>query len=80
MYKQQMQKENIEYLMTYADNFAIGYFKKLGFCKEYRMPLDRWKGFIKDYDGGTLMECYIHPEINYMEVSSIIREQKKVYL
>ena len=29
------------------------------------MPIDRWKGFIKDYDGGTMMECYIHPDVDY---------------
>jgi histone acetyltransferase len=37
------------------------------------MPLDRWKGFIKDYDGGTMMECYIHPSIDYANISEIIR-------
>jgi len=29
-----MQKRNIEYLITYADNLALGYFKKQGFCKD----------------------------------------------
>lgn len=28
----------------------------------------RWVGFIKDYDGGTLMECYIHPALDYLNV------------
>lgn len=27
-FKEHMQSEHIEYLMTYADNYAIGYFKK----------------------------------------------------
>ena len=49
----------IEYFLTYADNFAIGYFQKQGFSKQVVMPKERWVGFIKDYDGGTLMECYI---------------------
>ena len=25
----------------------------------------QWFGFIKDYDGGTLMECRIHPTLPY---------------
>jgi hypothetical protein len=25
------------------------------------MERERWHGVIKDYDGGTLMECVIHP-------------------
>ena len=42
------------------------------------MPADRWKGFIKDYDGGTFMECIIHPSIDYCNISNIIKEQKQV--
>lgn len=77
-FKEHMQKQGIEYLLTYADNFAIGYFKKQGFTKEHRMPQERWKGFIKDYDGGTLMECFIHPFIDYSVISKIISRQKEV--
>lgn len=77
-FKEHMQKQGIEYLLTYADNFAIGYFKKQGFTKEHRMPQERWKGFIKDYDGGTLMECYIHSYIDYSIISKIIQRQKEV--
>ena len=32
----------------------------------------RWVGFIKDYDGGTLMECYIHPALDYLNVRTFI--------
>lgn len=32
------------------------------------MPKSQWTGFIKDYDGAHLMECYIHPTINYLDV------------
>lgn len=75
-YKDKMQAENIEFLLTYADNYAIGYFKKQGFSKEHKMPAERWKGFIKDYDGGTFMECLIHASIDYCNISNIIKEQK----
>lgn len=40
------------------------------------MPIDRTRGRIKDYEGGTLMECHIHPFINYSMISTIIKDQK----
>jgi len=55
--------------MTYADNLALGYFRKQGFSKDTRMPAERWKGYIKDYEGGTMMECFVHPTINYSKIS-----------
>jgi hypothetical protein len=33
--------------VTYADNYAIGYFKKQGFSKSISMPKERWFGYIK---------------------------------
>lgn len=45
----------IEYFLTYADNFAIGYFQKQGFSKHVSMQKDRYIGFIKDYDGGIVI-------------------------
>ena len=41
-----MQQRRVEYLMTYADNLALGYFRKQGFSKECKMPSERWKGYI----------------------------------
>ena len=76
---EEMQHRNVEYLMTYADNFALGYFRKQGFTKEYRMAQERWKGYIRDYEGGTMMECYIHPKLDYSRVSEIIKQQKQVH-
>lgn len=40
------------------------------------MPKERWVGFIKDYDGGTLMECYIHPGMDYLGVGAIVARQR----
>ena len=54
---QALRSEGVDHFLTYADNNAIGYFAKQGFTKEIFMPRERWHGFIKDYDGGTLMEC-----------------------
>eukprot|EP01038_Epipyxis_sp_PR26KG_P010112 gene10112-13590_t len=69
-------KPDMEYFLTYADNFAIGYFQKQGFSKQIVMPKDRWVGYIKDYDGGTLMECYIHPNVDYTAVPKMVANQR----
>lgn len=45
--------------MTYADNNAIEYFRKQGFTENYDLPEPRWKDFIKDYNGSTMMQCTI---------------------
>ncbi|WFD39411.1 histone acetyltransferase [Malassezia japonica] len=42
----------IKHFLTYADNYAIGYFKKQGFTKEVSLPRSVWVGYIKDYEGG----------------------------
>lgn len=58
------------YLLTYADNSAIGFFKKQGFSLN---PKSRdWIGYTKDYEGGTLMECKLHNSINYLRKKDII--------
>ncbi|KAL0476949.1 histone acetyltransferase [Acrasis kona] len=62
--------------LTYADNYAIGYFKKQGFTKEITLEDKKYKGFIKDYDGGTLMECVFRPNINYLNVPGMIKKQR----
>lgn len=74
--KNHVQKDGIEYFLTYADNFAIGYFQKQGFSKQVVMPKDRWVGFIKDYDGGTLMECFIHQKVDFLRGPEIIAKQR----
>ena len=42
------------------------------------MHKDRWVGYIKDYDGGTLMECAINKNINYLNVPGMIQRQRAV--
>ncbi|KCV68276.1 hypothetical protein H696_05197 [Fonticula alba] len=46
---------------VYADNHAVGYFRKQGFTTNITLPRFRWAGRIKDYDGGTLMQCALLP-------------------
>ncbi len=40
----------------------------------------RWMGYIKDYDGGTLMECYVHPNVDYLNVKGIVAKQRAFIL
>jgi hypothetical protein len=34
--------------------------------------------YIKDYDGGILMECKIDPKLPYTDLSTMIRRQRQV--
>jgi len=78
--KEAVKLDGLTNFLTYADNYAIGYFKKQGFSKTIAMPTERWVGYIKDYDGGTLMECYMHPAVNFLDVAGMVRKQREVVL
>jgi len=64
--------------LTYADNFAIGYFKKQGFTQEIKWDRKFWGHFIKDYEGGTIMHCHLLPKLEDMEAPKIVRTQREV--
>ncbi|KAJ3312798.1 histone acetyltransferase [Blyttiomyces sp. JEL0837] len=68
---------DVRYFLTYADNFAIGYFKKQGFTTEISLAKSVWVGYIKDYEGGTLMQCSMIPRVNYLNSLDLIDAQKK---
>lgn len=70
----------IKYFLTYADNYAIGYFKKQGFTKDITLPKKVWMGYIKDYEGGTLMQCTMLPKIRYLDSNKILSIQKAAIL
>lgn len=74
--KEAVKMDGITHFLTYADNYAIGYFKKQGFTKQISMTPERWVGYIKDYDGGTLMECTILPQVNYLAIPAMVAAQK----
>ena len=74
--KERVKKNNISYFLTYADNYAIGHFKKQGFTKTINFEERKWRGYIKDYDGGTLMQCYIDKGVNYNEFSVLLKKQQ----
>ena len=78
--KERVKKQNISYFLTYADNYAIGYFKKQGFTKTISFLPENWQGYIKEYDGGTLMQCKIDKGVNYNTFSAMLKKQQlKIY-
>ncbi|KAJ9119037.1 hypothetical protein QFC22_003528 [Naganishia vaughanmartiniae] len=70
----------ITHFLTYADNYAIGYFKKQGFSKEITFPRERWVGYIKDYDSANLMMCKMVPRVKYADVHQMLADQKAAVL
>lgn len=70
----------IKHFLTYADNYAFGYFKKQGFTKEVTLPRHLWAGYIKDYEGATIMQCTMLPKIKYLEVGTLLLKQKQLIL
>ena len=69
---------DVMHFLTYADNYAIGYFKKQGFTKEITLDKPKWMGYIKDYEGGTIMQCTMVPHIRYLENGRMLLKQKEV--
>mmetsp|Transcript_13202 Transcript_13202/g.40588 ORF Transcript_13202/g.40588 Transcript_13202/m.40588 type:complete len:426 (+) Transcript_13202:54-1331(+) len=74
--KEEAKSKKLDVLLTCADNHAVNYFKKQGFSKKISLPAARWMGYIKDYEGVTLMECKLHMKVNYLELPPIIKAQK----
>ena len=52
--------ERVFRVLTYADNFAIGFFRQHGFSRPVTLPQDEWKGRIAEYEGGQMMEAILH--------------------
>jgi histone acetyltransferase len=67
----------VMHFLTYADNYAIGYFKKQGFTKEITLDKRIWMGYIKDYEGGTIMQCSMLPRVRYLESERMLLKQKE---
>lgn len=74
--KERAKQLHLTHLLTCADNNAVPYFKKQGFSKKITLPFERWQGYIKDYDGVTLMECVLHPKVNYLNIPMLLKAQK----
>ncbi|KAI9098211.1 hypothetical protein DFS34DRAFT_102839 [Phlyctochytrium arcticum] len=67
----------VQHLLTYADNFAIGFFKKQGFTSEISLEKAIWVGYIKDYEGATLLQCTFFPKVRYLDIYSIYAAHRK---
>ncbi|KAF7639991.1 hypothetical protein Mgra_00000434 [Meloidogyne graminicola] len=72
-------KLGIYHLLTYADEFAIGYFIKQDFITEFALPASKYKGYIKDYQGATLMYCQLHPKLIYIKSKQIYHNMRRIY-
>ncbi|CAJ0588309.1 unnamed protein product [Cylicocyclus nassatus] len=67
------------HLLTFADEFAIGYFSKQGFSANVEMPKKLYQGYIKEYEGATLMGCQLHPQMRYTEFSSYMKSVRDIH-
>ncbi|PXF46557.1 Histone acetyltransferase GCN5 [Gracilariopsis chorda] len=74
--KERAKQLELTHLLTCADNHAVPYFKKQGFSRKITLPFDLWQGYIKDYDGVTLMECILHPKVDYLNIPMLLKAQK----
>ena len=41
------------------------------------MEREKWVGYIKEYDGGTIMECALSAQVSYTDFPVMIRQQRK---
>ncbi|TFK44364.1 Bromodomain-containing protein [Crucibulum laeve] len=68
------------YFLTYADNYAVGYFEKQGFSKDITLDRSVWAGYIKDYEGGTIMQCTMVRKVDYPEKAKIVAAQQEAIM
>ncbi|THH04557.1 hypothetical protein EW145_g5435 [Phellinidium pouzarii] len=68
------------HFLTYADNYAVGYFQKQGFSKHITLDRAKWAGYIKDYEGGTIMQCEMLDKVDYLNVQDIVSKQRDAIL
>lgn len=69
-------EQKVETFLTYADNYAVGYFKKQGFSKDVTLDRAQWAGYIKDYEGATLLQCTLVP-VDYTTIRETLMKQKE---
>ena len=68
-------KTRVEYMLTYADENAKGFFKKQGFSETILIDRKMWRGYIKDYDSATLRCCRLFPQVNYSNIRKLVSNQ-----
>jgi len=61
-------------MLTFADDYAIGYFQRQGFTIEIDFERKYWDiGFLKHYESATLMHCKIDQDIDWLEITKQLR-------
>lgn len=68
------------HFLTYADNYAVGYFEKQGFTKDITLDRSVWAAYIKDYEGGTIMQCTMLRKVDYLDKANIISQQQEAVM
>lgn len=68
------------HFLTYADNYAVGYFEKQGFSKDITLDRSVWAGYIKDYEGGTIMQCTMLRKVDYLNKPALIAKQQEAVM
>ncbi|TFK73901.1 Bromodomain-containing protein [Pluteus cervinus] len=68
------------HFLTYADDFAVGYFEKQGFSKDITLDRSMWAGYIKDYEGATIMQCKLLRKVDYLHKTEILAKQQEAVL
>ncbi|KAG5654384.1 hypothetical protein H0H81_003208 [Sphagnurus paluster] len=68
------------HFLTYADNYAVGYFEKQGFSKDITLDRSVWAAYIKDYEGGTIMQCTMLRKVDYLDKPSIFAQQQEAVM
>ncbi len=53
-------------------NFTFASFQ--GFSKDIKLPRPAYMGYIKEYEGATLMGCELDPRIQYTDFSQVSRQ------
>ena len=71
---------NMMHFLTYADNYAVGYFEKQGFTKDITLDRSVWAGYIKDYEGGTIMQCTMVRQVDYLAKRELFTKQTEAIL
>ena len=71
-------RNGVYHFLTFADEHAVGYFKKQGFSKDLKLTKSIYSGYIKEYEGATLMGCELNPKIVYVEFTNVVRKQKEI--
>ncbi|GLB37571.1 putative bromo domain containing protein [Lyophyllum shimeji] len=68
------------HFLTYADNYAVGYFEKQGFSKDITLDRSVWAAYIKDYEGGTIMQCTMLRKVDYLDKPTIFAQQQEAVM